>query len=156
MKNLRINKRLAASLVSFTMITTSLVGCTNNNYEYETPENGTIECTGEIGYHVLKEYLVVELTVFDKKELYIVKYKASFYDNSLSYFDITNNKKIFDAGNEHENQNKSLESLGRVEDYLLYYDMVKDSYSVEDVEGLLAKIKEDKELGKNKTLTKDK
>ena len=45
MKNLCINKRLAASLLSFTMLTTSLVGCVGEGYSefsYETTEDGVI------------------------------------------------------------------------------------------------------------------
>lgn len=159
MKNFRINKRLAASLVSFTMITTSLLGCTVEEYEdftYETTEDGTIECSGKIDYESLKEYEVVELTIFDKNEIYIARNHEFHGRNSYSnyYADITNGQRLYASTD--DNQNKEIINFGKISDYLLYYDMVKDCYSAEDVEWLLTKIKEDKNLTKDKTLVNNK
>lgn len=152
MKNLRINKRLFASILSFTMITTSLVGCSSEPFErfsYETLEDGTVECIGRINYELLKKYEVVELTIFDKKELYVVQKSGT----SRYYFNIENSLRIYNIDN--DDSNKKITSLGKVEDYLLYYDMVKESYSIEDVENLLFMIKEDRELKEDKTLVKE-
>lgn len=160
MKNLRINKRLAASFVSFTMLTTSLVGCTTKedaSFDYETLEDGTIECSGKIDYDLLKEYEVVELTIFDKKELYIVEHKnyTAVNLNVISYYiNIFDNKQIYNSLENY--QNKSLEVLGKSDDYLIYYDIVKENYTVKEVNDLLDKIREDRSLEKNNTLVKNK
>ena len=158
LKNLNIYKPMLAIAASAVLVTTSLVGCVEGpqQFTYGTSSTGEVEVSGYIDYDLLKQYEVVELTIYDKTEVYIaekIRLTNRFAGFSEYYVNILNGHRIFDK--EDNNENKSIKSLGGIEDCLLYYNMIKQSYTKEDVEELLSKIKEDYNNHHSKTLVKE-
>ena len=146
---------IAASAV---LVTTSLVGCTSGprNFSYGTSSTGEVVVSGYIAHELLKTYEVVELTIYDKTEVYIAGKPIgdSRVGNDKEYYvNVLNDYKIFDKND--KNENKTIKSLGVVEDCLLYYNMIKNSYTKEDVEELLSKIKDDYNNHHSKALVKE-
>ena len=155
MKNLNIYKPMLAIAASAVLVTTSLVGCASGprNFNYGTSSTGDVVVSGYIAHDLLKQCEVVELTIYDKTELYIVRQGLDKTARGKCYNNILNGHEILE--NAGKNENRIIKSLGGVEDCLLYYNMIKQSYTKEDVEELLSKIKEDYNNHHSKTLVKE-
>ena len=159
MKINNINKKLFATAISFTMITTNICGCGKNNI-YELSEHGDT-----ITYHDLQgRYSIIELEILGENKIFFAK-KITTFDN---YYSKTEYSKYYDAFNDGlickvERNNASIEitdssatfvSETDIKDYLLYYDMIQEEYTREELENLFSKIKEEKNENKEKKLVK--
>lgn len=162
MKINNINKRLIAGMLGGVMLTTplTLTGC--NSYKYVTEEDGNIYLDSDkmYSYNAVKDLHVINVKTKIKENLYLVYIDRYFFaDIPMDYHDVFTGKEII-----HNNSNGVVTTEGvellseeKIEQYLISYDMLKESYSVEDLKYLLEKIEQDvyseknnKELIKNK------
>lgn len=148
MKTNNINKKIIAGVLGGIMLSTplALTGC--NSYEYVTDNDGSVKLNPDKMY-----------SYNDVKKLYVIKIKTKIIENlyitytdnyvlsgvPMNYYDVFTGKEII-----HNNSNGIVTTEGvellseeEIEQYLISYNMLKDSYSVEDLEGLLERIKQD-------------
>ena len=161
MKFNNINKRLIAGMLGGVMLTTplTLAGC--NSYEYVTEEDGNIYLDSDkmYPYNDVKDLRVINVKTIINENLYLVYIDEYFFtDIPMDYHDVFTGKEII-----HNNSNGVVTTEGvellseeKIEQYLISYDMLKESYSAEDLEYLLSKIKQDVYSDNNKELIKNK
>ena len=161
MKFNNINKRLIAGMLGGVMLTTplTLAGC--NSYEYVTEEDGNIYLDSDkmYPYNDVKDLRVINVKTIVNENLYLVYIDEYFFaDIPMDYHDVFTGKEII-----HNNSNGVVTTEGvellseeKIEQYLISYDMLKESYSAEDLEYLLSKIKQDVYSDNNKELIKNK
>lgn len=161
MKVNNINKRLIAGMLGGIMLTTplTLTGC--NSYEYVTEENGNIYLDSDKmhPYNDVKDLHVINVKTKINENLYLVYIGKYFFTGiPMDYHDVFTGKEII-----HNNSNGVVTTEGvellsdeKIEQYLISYDMLKESYSVEDLKYLLEKIKQDVYSDNNKELIKNK
>jgi hypothetical protein len=148
MENNKIKSRLLSYIVGLGM-TISLSGC--GDFSYSTNSNGDIVVEGTIEYEsLLNGYKIIEVELVGKKDLYFAK---KDYERNKTivdiYVDVFTDKKICDE------DSTNIISVHNLHDYLLAYEEVKDEYSIDDIERIYNKIKEDyysEEKEKVKTL----
>ena len=160
MKFNNINKRVIAAMLGGVMLTTplTLTGC--NSYKYVTEEDGNIYLDSDkmYSYNDVKDLHVINVKTKINENLYLVYIDKYFFaDIPMDYHDVFTGKEII-----HNNSNgvvtEGIEMLSeeRIEQYLISYNMLKESYSVEDLKLLLDKIKQDVYSDNNKELIKNK
>lgn len=164
---MQINKRnlkIFASALSLVMSTSFLSGCNElQSYEYVENSEGKMELDGEFSYNdLIISGRLIEVSLFDKKELYIVRksqiirrdivskktYYYNVFDNNLLLQLDYKDKVIGDTQMEIINEYA-------LSDYLIYYDEVQNKYDKEDLERILNKIKSDYETNETKILLKE-
>lgn len=137
-----INKKLLAGALSFTLLTTGLVGCSTDmsDFNYNVNEQGEYEISGTIDYNLLKNYyfIVIENTNYDTTEYYICKKistggvvgpsQAIFY-NIFSEYD--------DVYSDGTSATRKLLFEDMVANYLYATNNIKANYTKEDVEQIL-------------------
>lgn len=149
-----INKKVFASLLSFTMITTSVSGCAETKAQSKLQEDDTISYDSLTGC-----YKIVELDVMGETKIYLARESINIPVRTYNpvftyYYDAFSNTLLYSEKNGVATTNDSnviLVSKNNVKDYLLHYDMLQESYTSEELEELLDKIKEDR---KEKVLVK--
>lgn len=97
MKIKYLNTNIISSILSFTLITSSLTGCTNELL-YKRNNDGTYLIEGNINNNNLKDYCILE--VFDKisntNKIFLVRrIKLNSYNNRYRYKDVISNIDIF-------------------------------------------------------------
>lgn len=103
------------------------------SFTYEVTEDGKIEATGRVKYDEVITWYVVEKELANgSNKLFIADLSFS---NSL--YDVHNGKSI---GGSHDS---SVLQAKMIAPYLVTYDMVYDSYTIEDVDQLLEFIEAD-------------
>lgn len=162
MKINNINKRLIAGMLGGVMLITplTLAGC--NSYEYVTEEDGNIYLDSDkmYPYNDVKELRVISVKTKINENLYLV-YIDRYYLTGIpyNYYDVFTGRAIIHNRDNGIVTTEGVEILSeeKIEQYLISYNMLKDSYSVEDLKILFEKIKQDiyseknnKELIKNK------
>lgn len=117
-----------------------LTGC-EDNFNYTENENGEIVAEGNISYSILSKCDLVEIRKLDNtNDIYICS-----CSNYIYYTNIENNKYFICKNNDLNEQLEFVRSTSMI-DYLITYDEVKESYSVEDIDRILEKIKNDYEF----------
>jgi len=136
-------------LIVYTMMTTlgltSLTGCVSSNFEYCTNGNGEVLVEGTIKFDDLKNLKLIHVTnkIAEFDEYYLVRYFddaaiSSFGSQAKGYVNIENNQIIYIYDDE-DYQNFNIEIVvDHLIDYLYKYDMIKETYNIEEVK----KIKE--------------
>lgn len=158
MNKIKFNSRLLASLLTVSLVTTNVTGCSNDKISYVVTDEGKNEIDGTVDYDYLKDCKVIKVCIFDEEKIYIAKKKTDWSDGWACYYDILDNKKICRISKESNSNNIILREAIDINDYLLYYDEVKEKYSKEDIKRIFEKIKQgyDAKTEKdNKTLTKE-
>ena len=146
MENNKIKSRLLSYIVGLGM-TISLSGC--GDFSYSTNSNGDIVVEGTIEYEsLLNGYKIIEVELFGKKDLYFAEKDYEHKETIIDiYVDVFTNKKICDE------DSTNIVSVHNLHDYLLAYEEVKDEYSIDDIERLFGKIKQDYKEEKDKVKT---
>ena len=159
-----INKRLMAGMLGGVMLTTPLTftACSSSPYEYVTDTDGSVKLNSDKKYshNDVKDLRIINVKTKINENIYLVYVDSYFFTGiPMGYYDVFTGRAII-----HNNLNGDVTTEGvellsaeSVEQYLISYDMLKENYSVEDLEFLLEKIKQDvysdtfnKELVKNK------
>ena len=160
MKIKNINKRLIAGMLGGIMLTTPLTLTACFSYEYVTAEDGSRMLNPDkmYSYNDVKKLHVINVKTKINEKIYLSYiYYASGVP--INYCDVFTGREIIHNNNNGDTITEGVELLSEesVEQYLISYNMLKESYSVEDLELLLEKIKHDvysdtfnKELVKNK------
>lgn len=161
MKVNNINKRLIAGMLGGVMLATplTLTGC--GSYEYVTDTDGSVKLDSDkmYPYNDVKDLRLINVKTKINENLYLVYSNKYFFTGiPMDYHDVFTGKEII-----HNNSNGVVTTEGvellseeSVEQYLISYDMLKESYSVEDLKDLLEKIKQDVYSDNNKELIKNK
>ena len=161
MKINNINKKLIAGMLGGVMLTTplTLTGC--NSYEYVTEEDGNIYLDSDkmYSYNDVKDLHVINVKTKINENLYLV-YIGRYYLTGIpcNYYDVFTGREIIHNRDNGIVTTEGVELLSeeKIEQYLISYNMLKDSYSAEDLEYLLSKIKQDVYSDNNKELIKNK
>ena len=161
MKINNINKRLIAGMLGGVMLTTplTLTGC--NSYKYVTEDDGNIYLDSDkmYPYNDVKDLRVINVKTIINEKLYLV-YIDRYYITGIpyNYYDVFTGRAIIHNRDNGIVTTEGVELLSeeKIEQYLISYNMLKDSYSAEDLEYLLSKIKQDVYSDNNKKLVKNK
>lgn len=161
MKVNNINKRLIAGMLGGVMLTTplTLTGC--NSYEYVTEEDGNIYLDSDkmFSYNDVKDLHVINVKTKINENLYLVYIDKYFFAGiPMDYHDVFAGKEIIRNNSNGVVTTEGVELLSdeKIEQYLISYNMLKESYSVDDLEELFEKIKQDVYSDNNKELIKNK
>ena len=161
MKINNINKRLLVGVLGGIILTTPLTLTACNSYEYVTEEDGSIKLDPNrmYSYNDVKDLRIINVKTKINENLYLAYSESYFFTGiPMGYYDTFTGKEIIHNNSNGEVITKGVELLSEedINQYLISYDMLKDSYSVEDLKVLLEKIKQDtysdtnnKELVKN-------
>lgn len=158
-----INKRMVAGLMAGTIML-SLVGCGEPKYKEIT--TGIYEMDGSVSLNDLKKYLLLELKINDKTDLYLAyteringdgaknpgllnfgtyyKY-INVFDNTALYTEYIDSPKKESV----QNENTLINTYENIEDYLVQFNEIKSSYTKEDLERILNRIKQNWQYNKN-------
>ena len=162
MKRKNINKRILVGMMSGIMLTTPFVltSCTYG-YEYVTDRDGSVKLNPDklYPYSDVKSLYVIKIKTKINERIYLA-YFDSYLSNGMprNYYDVFTGKGILYKNRYYEIITEGVELLSeeRIEQYLISYNMLKDSYCVEDLKVLLEKIKQDVYSDNNKELVKNK
>lgn len=160
MKFNNMNRRLIAGMLGGIMLATPLTLTACFSYEYVTTEDGSrmLDPDKMYSYNDVKKLHVINVKTKINEKIYLSYiYYASGVP--INYCDVFTGREIIHNNNNGDTITEGVELLSEesVEQYLISYDMLKESYSVENLKVLLEKIKHDvysdtfnKELVKNK------
>lgn len=158
MKYNNINKRLVAGMLGGIMLATPLTLTACGPYEYVTDTDDSVKLNSDItySYNVVRELQVVNIKTKINEDVYFVYNKSVFKDFD-EYCDVFTGKIIFQYEKDCiKTEGVDVLSCEGIDQYLISYNMLKESYSVEDLEYLLEKIKQDIYNDNNKELVKNK
>lgn len=160
MKFNNINKRLVAGMLGGIMLATPLTLTSCKSFEYVTSEDGSIMLNSDkkYSYKDVKMLQVINAKTKINEKIYLVYIDSYRTGIPMNYYDVFTGKKIIhnDSNGVFTPEGVELLSAEKIEQYLISYDMLKESYSVEDLEYLLEKIKQDMYNDNNKELIKNK
>ena len=161
MKINNINKRLLAGVLGGIILTTPLTLTACNSYEYVTEEDGSIKLDPNrmYSYNDVKDLRVINVKTKINEKLYLVYSESYFFTGiPVGYYDTFTGKEIIHNNSDGVVTTEGVELLSEesIEQYLISYNMLKESYSVEDLEVLFEKIKQDVYSDNNKELVKNK
>ena len=161
MKIKNINNKIMAGMLGGIILTTPLTLAACGPYEYVTEEDGSIKLDPNrmYSYNDVKDLRVINVKTKINENLYLAYSESYFFTGiPMGYYDTFTGKEII-----HNNSNGVVTTEGvellseeRIEQYLISYNMLKDSYSAEDLEYLFSKIKQDVYSDNNKELIKNK
>lgn len=164
-----INKKMLAGIM-VGAITFSVAGCgCEAKPNYVETSKGVYELSNSIDFSELKDYQLVEMKVDGKVDLYITEkntktlavYYAKKSAQLVTYHNVLNNEIIYTVyddpkkENNVENKNTLLKEENMF-DYLIAYNEIQDSYTKEDIERILGKIKKDWNFTDQKENSKEK
>jgi len=109
--NRATTKRVLTGSVALVMLTSSLIACGDNYFNYEESSNGETIASGTIGHDALKNcyYIEVYNSLYDTTEYYITsRYNADMYQGIVIHLPLTNrnvinNKIVFECDEEDNN-----------------------------------------------------
>ena len=135
-----ISKKATSIVLGTVVLVTPimLTGCSN----YYTNENGEVELIKNISYSTLCECEIIALKTKGEVKLFITEIHSSRHDGDC-YHDILTDQEVYSKSDDENYEEIELISEEKVMPYLLVYDLIKDSYTKEDIEGLIKNIKED-------------
>ena len=158
MKFNNINKRLISGMLGGIMLATPLTLTACGPYEYVTDTDDSVKLNSDItySYNVVRELQVVNIKTKINEDVYFVYNKSVFKDFD-EYCDVFTGKIIFQYEKDCiKTEGVDVLSCEGIDQYLISYNMLKEEYSVDDLERLLEKIKNDVYSDKNnKKLVKD-
>lgn len=137
---IKINSKFLTSLLTFSIVTTNLIGCTSNDIAYVINSESEKEIEGIIDYDALIKCKVINVYMFGENRVYIAIKYGNIGDGI--YHNIFNYGLICYHDNEYNSENIKFLKECDLNDYLIYYDEVKATYSKEDIERIYEKIKE--------------
>ena len=140
---LKKKKMLLAYALATSLSIPALSSCGTNYFDYKVEENGELLVEGTITFDKFKKLKLIHLTneiaEIDKYILAEEKEQVQMYNGSIFYYiDIETGKKVYNNKDDDFKNFKLEIVVDRLIDYLYKYDMVKDSYDIEDIQ----KIKE--------------
>lgn len=168
-----INKKMLAGIM-VGAVAFSIAGCgCEAKSNYVEISEGVYELSNSIDFSELKDYQLVEMKVDNKVDLYVTYQKEKIFDGvyidgvtySLDYitmyYNVLNNEIIYTNYDidQKENSIKNENTLLKEEnmfDYLIAYNEIQDSYTKEDIERILGKIKKDWNFTDQKENSKEK
>lgn len=164
-----INKKMLAGIM-LGAVAFSIAGCgCEAKSNYVEISEGVYELSNSIYFDDLKTYQLVEMKVDGKVDLYITEkntktlavYYAKKSAQLVTYHNVLNNEIIYtvydDSKKENNVENKNtLLKEENMFDYLIAYNEIQDSYTKEDIERILGKIKEDWNFADQKENSKEK
>ena len=158
-----INKRLISGMLGGIMLATPLTftACSSSPYEYVTEEDGNIYLDSDkmFSYNDVKDLHVINVKTKINENLYLVYIDKYFFASiPMDYHDVFTGKEIIRNNSDGVVTTEGVELLSdeKIEQYLISYNMLKESYSVDDLEVLFEKIKQDVYSDNNKKLVKNK
>ena len=131
-----INKKLIASALALTLITTGLTGCSDVSIEdisyVQNEQDNTQSISGAVKYETLKYCAFYKVYNNKTDERYYTIALQDEYNGSytVKYYDIF-------TGQYLNYSDYVFKSIDTVENYLVNLDMVKDEYTEEELKGLL-------------------
>lgn len=149
MSKIKFNSRLLASLLTASLVTTNVTGCSNDKISYVVTDEGKKEIDGTVDYKYLKDFQVIKVCVFGEERTYVATKKLEATKKGKSiwvgdcYYDVLDGKKICCSNNNYNSNNIIFRKAINIDDYLIYYGEVKEKYSKEDIERIFEKIKQD-------------
>lgn len=147
-----INKKIMAGVLGGIILTTSLTLSACDSYPYVTEDDGSVKLNPDkmYSYNIVKNLKVISVKTKVSHVYLVNSFSRKYYD--YGFDDVFTGKTIWSS----YSNDVELVSAEIVEQYLIGYNLLKDKYSVEDLEGLLARIKQDSYSDiNNKTLVKD-
>ena len=154
-------KALSYSIALSSMLLTT--GCTSsNNFSYSNNADGEVVVEGSIDYELLKNYKLIEVKLLNgEHKLFIVSQRNVYYDRAYKvydcdYYDVCSSKKIYSTMTGKNETESSIELVKEYDltAYLITYDEIKASYTIDDIERILNKINEDYQFENEKKLEK--
>lgn len=144
-----INKKLLTGAVVLVLSTTSLTGCyTINDIEHTTNEQGYIQgIDGTVSYDFLSFCDFYKIT----NKITGDEYYTVVLQNGGSFRDIFTRQELKLSGEQFE-----LVYIDVVENYLNYFNLIKDEYTEEEIREILNKFIETQEKETTKELVKEK
>ena len=147
-------KALSYSIALSSMLLTT--GCASlNDFSYSNNADGEIVVEGSIDYELLKNYKLIEVKLLNgEHKLFIASKNVGRY--YIDYFDVCSSKKIYSTTTIKNEKESSVELVKEYDliAYLLTYDEIKASYTIDDIERILNKINEDYQFENEKKLEK--
>ncbi len=158
MKINNINKKIMAGMLGGIILATPLTLTACGPYEYVTDTDDSVKLNSDItySYNVVRELQVVNIKTKINEDVYFVYNKSVFKDFD-EYCDVFTGKIIFQYEKDCiKTEGVDVLSCEGIDQYLISYNMLKESYSAEDLEYLFSKIKQDVYSDNNKELIKNK
>ena len=134
-----INKKIMAGVLGGIILTTSLTLSACDSYPYVTEDDGSVKLNPDkmYSYNIVKNLKVISVKTKVSHVYLVNSFSREYYD--YGFDDVFTGKTIWSS----YSNDVELVSAENVEQYLIGYNLLKDKYSVEDLEGLLEKIKSD-------------
>ena len=101
------------------------------SYTYAVLDDGKVDLKGTINYNVVSKFEFITLSVKNKNYYYL----ATSDSFSNSYRDVFTNQKIYKESDDNE-YDVELINNEEISPYLISMNMIKDSYSKEDLENI--------------------
>lgn len=157
MQNKKNKIKVLSYALALSLSTTSLTSCASySNFTYSTNTEGEFAADGNIDYELLRNYKLIELKLLNGESKLYITSKIDYYDRgSVARSDYTDcfTGRVIYSDTYIEGRLELIEEYD-LNDYLVTYDEIKGSYSIEDIERIYNKILEDYEFEKEKTLEK--
>lgn len=152
---LKKKKMLLVYALVTSLSVSTLSGCGANTFNYQLTEDGSIVIDGSITYDKFKKLKFVHLTnEIAKIDKYILveekEYVQRYTSSKLCYIDVETGKIVYNNKDDDFKNFKLEIVIEHMVDYLYKYDMVKDEYSIEDIEKLKEYLLLDEDLNKDK------
>ena len=143
-----INSKLVAGMTAFTLITTSMTGCSKstpeNRFVYTENEKGEYICSNSLKNRYIDDYYVVITKVYNKYSINLGRRKSSM--NGITYFDVFSNTGIIYQAYGAEFKNVEANTIPLTE-FLIYYNgLVKEEYTEEELKEIYNQILNDFKL----------
>lgn len=164
-----INKKLLTGVLTFTLLTTALTGCTKDFNYTKQVQNGdyVVEVTGTMESKIAEELKVLELDIAGETTLFL----ARRYDKEINskdnkeyiyeYWDVFDDFKIIDLSSEKQTnpinidtgyENVKIVKEESLKKYLQYYEYDKKEYTSEELKDIFNKIQENYKFENQKVL----
>lgn len=152
MKINNINKRLIAGMLGGVMLTTPLTLAACGSYEYVTKEDGNVFLNPDKLYHynMISKLMIADIKTKINENIYLVEDVEGLFSHEC--INVFTRKTVYSI----DLDGVELVSEEDINQYLIAYNMLKESYSVEDLKYLLEKIKQDVYSNNNKEFVKAK
>ena len=134
-----INKKIMAGVLGGIILTIPLTLSACDSYPYVTEDDGSVKLNPDkmYSYNIVKNLKVISVKTKVSHVYLVNSFSRKYYD--YGFDDVFTGKTIWSS----YSNDVELVSAENVEQYLIGYNLLKDKYSVEDLEGLLEKIKSD-------------
>lgn len=136
---LRMKKKILIYTLTAIIGTTTITGC-KDKFTYEYTNDGIITVDGKISYDTLKKLKLIHLinkNVELDKYLLVQKKKDHMYRSNIYYYQDIETGRIIYHEKDELFQNFELEIIvDNMVDYLIKYNIVKEDYTIKDIQNL--------------------